>query len=423
MLSKSQKSIVRVNSSGSDLIKRRLNFIEGSGIGLSISADDSTNEINIEISATEGGVSGSGNEIQYNDSGAFGSDTNFVFDPLNTRVGVGIDTPEMSLHLNSATDTDEVGFRVDSAATQGYFYAIGIDDFVYIGSKTSSDLKFVRGGEIYMEFTTGEISYFAPQITINGDLSVVDAGAFFDQTGSVFNEESAAIDFRVESVDNQYMIYVIGATNQVGIGTSTPGVGYTMEVAGDLQILGDIKSNGLLWASDGVAGVLTAARYENWNTGSTGVQFAVKMAYDNSGYADLEINGLSWTKTGVWGATASDRDATFSLKNFKDGTNYEILKSNATETVINDSGDDMDFRVEGDTDANNIFSNAGTNRVGFGVSTPVSKVSVNGDIALVDGMTAPSNDTGYAKIYIDSADGDFKIKFADGVTKVIAADS
>ena len=43
--------------------------------------------------------------------------------------------------------------------------------------------------------------------------------------------------------------------------------------------------------------------------------------------------------------------------------------------------------------------------------------------SLVDGVTAPATAAGKASIYVDSADGDLKVKFADGTTKVIAADT
>ncbi len=61
--------------------------------------------------------------------------------------------------------------------------------------------------------------------------------------------------------------------------------------------------------------------------------------------------------------------------------------------------------------------------VGIGETVPASKLTVNGDLALVDGMTAPGTTAGYAKIYVDSADGDLKVKFGDGFVRVIAADS
>jgi hypothetical protein len=43
--------------------------------------------------------------------------------------------------------------------------------------------------------------------------------------------------------------------------------------------------------------------------------------------------------------------------------------------VFNDAGADVDFRVEGDTDANLLFVDASTDRVGIGTSTPVSALS------------------------------------------------
>lgn len=51
-----------------------------------------------------------------------------------------------------------------------------------------------------------------------------------------------------------------------------------------------------------------------------------------------------------------------------------------------------------------------------------------GDIRLAkslwigDGVTAPTAQAGFAVIYVDSADGDLKVKFGDGVTKTLATD-
>lgn len=44
-------------------------------------------------------------------------------------------------------------------------------------------------------------------------------------------------------------------------------------------------------------------------------------------------------------------------------------------------------------------------------------------MSLKDGITAPGTNSGHAYIYVDTADGDLKVKFGDGVTKVIAADT
>lgn len=51
-----------------------------------------------------------------------------------------------------------------------------------------------------------------------------------------------------------------------------------------------------------------------------------------------------------------------------------------TAVTINDSGADKDTRIEGDTDANLVFVDASTDRVGIGTSTPSVKFEVNGAI-------------------------------------------
>lgn len=44
-------------------------------------------------------------------------------------------------------------------------------------------------------------------------------------------------------------------------------------------------------------------------------------------------------------------------------------------------------------------------------------------LELTDGITAPSAVTGRAIIYVDTADGDLKVKFGDGTTKTISTDT
>lgn len=44
-------------------------------------------------------------------------------------------------------------------------------------------------------------------------------------------------------------------------------------------------------------------------------------------------------------------------------------------------------------------------------------------LGLVDGVTAPSTVSGKAFIYVDTADGDLKIKFGDGTVKTIVTDT
>ena len=88
---------------------------------------------------------------------------------------------------------------------------------------------------------------------------------------------------------------------------------------------------------------------------------------------DLDTNSNNITGTGsinisgtitTTGATASIAD--------------DRLKILAAETVLNEAGASVDFRVEGDTDANLLFVDASSDRVGIGTSSPSSTLHVNG---------------------------------------------
>ena len=53
----------------------------------------------------------------------------------------------------------------------------------------------------------------------------------------------------------------------------------------------------------------------------------------------------------------------------------------------------------------------------------VLNVQLAGYLTLKDGVTAPTAAAGQARFYIDSADGDLKVRFGDNVTKVVSADT
>lgn len=75
------------------------------------------------------------------------------------------------------------------------------------------------------------------------------------------------------------------------------------------------------------------------------------------------------------------------------GTTSPSAKLNVEGSVtINDSGADVDVRIEGDTDANLFFTDASTDRVGVGTNAPSAKFYVSGNAAqnisaLTDGAT------------------------------------
>mgnify|MGYP003133837661 CR=1 FL=1 len=71
-------------------------------------------------------------------------------------------------------------------------------------------------------------TFSATDVSVTDDLTVTDdatiGGALSAKGGAVFNEDSADVDFRVESNGNANMLVVNGGTDRVGIGTDSPSV-------------------------------------------------------------------------------------------------------------------------------------------------------------------------------------------------------
>lgn len=63
------------------------------------------------------------------------------------------------------------------------------------------------------------------------------------------------------------------------------------------------------------------------------------------------------------------------------------------------------------------------NKDGVGGVDPHIPTPKEAKMGLADGVTAPATAVGTANIYVDSADGDLKVKFGDGTTKTLATDT
>jgi hypothetical protein len=72
--------------------------------------------------------------------------------------------------------------------------------------------------------------------------------------------------------------------------------------------------------------------------------------------------------------------------------------------VFNEAGANVDFRVEGDTDANLLFVDASADNVGVGTATPGFKLEVNGSFAattksfIIDHPTKPGKKLRYGSL-------------------------
>jgi hypothetical protein len=118
------------------------------------------------------------------------------------------------------------------------------------------------------------------------------------------------------------------------------------------------------------------------STVASNVTWTLPSADGSSGQA-LVTNGSG---TLSWAATVTDKieegDSKVEVVDTGTGSvtttvdNVEFIKTTAAGTVINETGADHDVRIEGDTDANLLYVDAGADRVGIGTSSPGATLTV-----------------------------------------------
>jgi outer membrane protein assembly factor BamB len=186
-------------------------------------------------------------------------------------------------------------------------------------------------------------------------------------TDVVFNEDSADIDFRVESNGNANMLFVDAGNDRIGMGTASP----------DKKLSFANNYFGIIQSSISNF-YITSNAYE-----SAGTFYTSTTGYD----ADASMIGMygDYIRLSTYAGAAAGEVITW----------VDKLVIAASEIVINESGADLDFRVESDTSENALFVQGSDGNVGIGTSTVDEKLHVEGS----DGTT-------YIKVEDTSADSD-----------------
>lgn len=206
----------------------------------------------------------------------------------------------------------------------------------------------------------------------------------------IINNSSGDVDFIVKSTGNGNLIVTDGANNAVGIGTTT-------------------NTNFALTASNAAIGTSLVV-YEPTGSSTEGGQININKAgvstpssTESDGFV---IDAYDTGATGNYGL-AADTDVLRIIGTPGSGADEKSIVITEDADVITNG--DIKFRAAG---ANNI------GEAGIEAGQVHSQLLV-----LKDGVTAPSTFSGQAAIYVDSADGDLKIKFSDGTVKTIVTDS
>ena len=180
-----------------------------------------------------------------------------------------------------------------------------------------------------------------------------------DSGTTILNEAGlSTADFRVESDTNTHALFVDAGTSRIGIRDASP------------TTLLSLK------ATSAGSAIMTLGDYANVQGGPHGFKFFHQSATAGDGSSFVFRTGDN------------------SL-NIEDPANTQHIKFYTTTgaTTFNESGrNDADFRIESDSNANMLFVDASTNRVGVGTGSPVSSLDVMGSQSAT-ALTLRSGDT------------------------------
>jgi len=363
-----------------------------------------------------------------------------VLDVTNSFVGIGTTTPSRQLHISgtgalrlpSGTDAQrgtagngDIRYNSDQAQIEGYVDGAwtdlgsgskitdadgntGIDversadqNQIHFFTETSGDVAHIRDNgnielnnlQISNQTITGLTTNADITLTPNGTGKVSISSALTVEGNLIVNGTTTTIDTETLSIEDPLIVL---AKNNSGGSANTSDQGLLFN-------RGSLSNVAFIWdeSTDQFAFAVTAAE-----AGTT----AGNITLDS--YADLRAGtGTFANVDGILGANTAAAASVTTL--------------NTSSTVVfNDAGAAVDFRVEGDSNANLLFVKGSTDKIGIGTATPayILEISSTDAVRLPSGSTAqrPTAATGVIRFnsdtsaYEGSTDGSTFSSFAMG---------
>lgn len=167
----------------------------------------------------------------------------------------------------------------------------------------------------------------------------------------------------------------------VGIGTSSPSS--KLEVNGIITASGGSSSDwntSYNWGDHSQSGYLTSISGQNiQDLNNVESSFSYPLLVNE--YTLIYDSGINSFK----GSTINlglIRQGTIPLGGYSSSYLGYYIRMNNGEFAINEQGENLDFRVEGDADQTLLFADASTDKIGIGTNSPMSKLEIVGEADL-----------------------------------------
>lgn len=212
----------------------------------------------------------------------------------------------------------------------------------------------------------------------------------------VFNEGSNDTNFRVESDDQTHMFFVDAGNNRININSST-------DEGGIVNIITTDNSSNLVLAcrdTDASSGPTLTFDRDIGISEVSANDLIGRMSFGSASNQYAEI------QTKVLDPTVGSKDGELAINVESNDTMRNVLRLGATEAVFNDDSQNIDFRIEADTQENMFFVDAENGRIGIRRNDPQLAFDVTGSGRFSQGVLF-GTDTASANLLDDYEEGTF----------------
>ncbi|MDA7495789.1 tail fiber domain-containing protein [bacterium] len=320
----------------------------------------------------------------------------------NGKVGIGTTSPDERLHVSVASGgTAKIKIDSSDASRNNFIGVVSHDNLILAADhdnegSASSIRMSVDGSEKVRIVDNGN---FGIGTTSPNNGLVVSDGIQPSYTPAVGGEYIEIA--RTSGADAGFLInkntgqWLFGIDNSDG---TNPPLRFEYSAAGSAHAGFGNATLGLALKYDGNVGIGTPSPSSRLHLVSN---VAVGNIFEIDNQAGNQVLRVSQAST-LTALSMSDQNGAFKCGltasstlgggiSLSDTSGATYLTSFASVgTVFNDSGSAVDFRIEGDTDANLFFVDGSTDRIGIGTSSPTRTLHIVGDVQLDGTINANS---------------------------------
>jgi hypothetical protein len=360
-------------------------------------------------------------------SGTWGTTTNTNLELIGEALGFGTE----AITTNADTHSTVVADGASDAGRAMYLKYTGTLDSactITITPNTMKRMQFIENGtsgsqNIIISQGSGANITIPPGDVKAGYLEGAGAGAAGVDAFASLNVVDLKVQDDLTVTDDTTIGGTLGVT---GVLTAT-----SLDISGDIDV--DGTSNLDVVDIDGAVDMASTLQVDGSITSSDGATITVNdnsvalslistdadasegpgmVLYrnssspaDNDVLAQIYIQGendadqkvtYALIQGAIQDASDGTEDIKLSHRTMVAGTERERMTLLGTETVFNEDSVDLDFRVESNGNANMLFVNGGTDKVGIGTSSPTTQItaSTSANISQV-AITSSSNATAW----------------------------